>query len=144
MKLKTTSINNFVLKWRFTDKNYSLLAPEDLSKIRPLEKESASIVWRQSIKLSSEGNYPSLNNAEYIECADHQSVQKWLQSKLQGEEIIVSWDSEVAVITTPSMVSRYWDDFCYPASDDVTIWSENKQWVVCYSHDEKFWYGTLK
>ena len=39
------------------------------------------------------------------------------------EDICISWDRKTCIYTKEVFI-KYWDDFCYPISDDVTIRSE--------------------
>jgi len=36
---------------------------------------------------------------------------------------------------------QYWDDFCYPGSDDVAISPEDDSWLLFYFHEEMFEFG---
>jgi hypothetical protein len=144
--LKTTSMDSFPLKWRWTDPKYCLMPEEDLNKILPLSKESAKIVWEKSLKFVGEGNdfspSPELSKEiDSVEAVDKESLSTWLKNKLEYSQIIVSWQPDSAVITDTERFLMYWDDFCYPSSDDVSVWPENETWVLHYSHEEIFWYG---
>lgn len=52
------------------------------------------------------------------------------------ENVIVTWNRTMTVKTTKEVFLKYWDDFCYPSSDDVTIISEETNWVMFYRHFE--------
>ncbi|MBB6681199.1 hypothetical protein H4O20_07055 [Aequorivita sp. 609] len=52
------------------------------------------------------------------------------------ENVIVTWNRTTALKTTKEIFLKYWDDFCYPSSDDVTIISEETNWVMFYRHFE--------
>lgn len=52
------------------------------------------------------------------------------------ENVIVTWNRTTTLKTTKEMFLKYWDDFCYPSSDDVTIISEETNWVMFYRHFE--------
>lgn len=57
------------------------------------------------------------------------------------ENIFVSWNHSTCVYTTRDIFLRYWDDFCYPSSDNLTIISEKTNWIFFFNHIEvgKFW-----
>ena len=146
MKLHTTSLENFPLIWRWTDPKYIVLTEEELSQIQPLDKASAKIVWKQSLEFASNKNDFSpnekiFNRVEGIDSQNYEVASSWLKEKIPDVEIIVTWQPEFAVITNSNLFIKYWDDFCYPASDDVSIWPENESWILHYWHEEKFWYG---
>ena len=55
--------------------------------------------------------------------------------------VIVSWDRDTALATDWAFFVARWGDFCYPASDDVTIWSLADDWTLSYRHYEVFQFG---
>ena len=54
---------------------------------------------------------------------------------------LLSWDVETAVSTDWQTFVTHWDDFCYPGSDDLTVWSPEASWYLCYDHEEVFRFG---
>src|SRR3712207_6991725 len=46
--------------------------------------------------------------------------------------VIVRWDESTAVRTTWEVFTRYWDDFCYPLSDDVAVFPDSGAWLLLY------------
>ena len=40
----------------------------------------------------------------------------------------------LAICVSWGVFCEYWDDFCYPASDDVAIWSLSQEWFLIYDH----------
>lgn len=142
-------MKRFVLKWRWTDENYCLLTEGELSRIHPLDAPSAKKVWDKSLtfvdKDSEFSPSPELfENVESIDTTDTSTVTSWLTSKMSSGNIIVSWQPDTAVKTTTDLFVKYWDEFCYPSSDDVSIWPENESWVVHFWHYEKACYGKAK
>lgn len=69
----------------------------------------------------------------------------WLRalSVSQAERVVVSWVKGTAVETTWEIFTRYWNDFCYPASDDVTVYPPTGEWVLVYHHEERFAWGRV-
>ena len=53
-------------------------------------------------------------------------------------EIMLSWNASTALVTDWDTFVSHWDDFCYPASDDVVIWPIVGAWTLCYHHYEVF------
>jgi hypothetical protein len=141
------SLSKFNLKWRFTEDKYNRLPEEDLSLIQPLSKRKAEEFNRYSQKypgnatlLKSEfGSIESLNISD-----NHGAVRSWLRAKEIHLEtkVAVSWDNTDCVITLWRVFCKYWDDFCYPSSDDVLIWSSAEDWFLYDCHHEIFEYGT--
>ena len=147
--MQSSSMEKFKLKWRWTDKNYCLLTEDELSRIHPLDAASAKKVWDRSlIFIDKESEFsPNLelfDSIETIDTAESDAVVAWLKSKMPSGNIIVSWQPDTAVKTTADLFITYWDDFCYPSSDDVSIWPESESWVINFWHYEKACYGKAK
>jgi hypothetical protein len=143
------SMEKFKLKWRWTDKNYCLLSQDELSEIRPLHADSAKEIWEKSLtfidsKSEFSPNPELFESFETIDTIEPNVVASWLKGKIPSGNIIVSWQPDTAVITTANLFVKYWDEFCYPSSDDVSIWSESEKWVVHFWHYEKAVYGKAK
>jgi hypothetical protein len=56
------------------------------------------------------------------------------------EEVLVSWRDTDAVVTRWSVFTQHWGAFCYPSSDDVTVWSAAEEWALSYQHAELFYW----
>ena len=60
----------------------------------------------------------------------------------QGDQtVIVMWEPTVAVAVPRHIFCTYWDDFCYPSSDDVRIWSISELWCLQYHHKDQLIFG---
>ncbi len=135
--LSTISIKDFSLSWRWTEEKYCLMPKEDLSKINPLTQKAAKIAFDTALRLSVETQIDL--HGESIETSmERDAVNAFLASRLPDEKIIVNWDHDTSVIMDTTTFIRYWDDICYPSSDDVSIWSEEESWLLRYYHFEKF------
>jgi hypothetical protein len=55
-----------------------------------------------------------------------------------SEAEVVAWWPWGAVVVPWHVFAEYWDDFCYPSSDDLTVWPSDQQWSLGYDHDERF------
>jgi hypothetical protein len=125
------------------------LPQEDLSLIQPLTEAKAAEFNEHSLEYLGNATLlrPKLTDIESLNVSDdHEAVRAWLQSKEITPEtrIAVSWDKANCVITLWRIFCKYWDDFCYPSSDDVLVWSQEENWVLYYCHHEIFEYGTKK
>ena len=141
--------NEFNLKWRFTEEKYNRLPEEDLSLIQPLSKRRAKEFNRHSRKYFGNASLlkSEFSTVQSVKISDnHEVVRDWLRAKQIHPEtrVAVSWDSADCVITPWRLFCKYWDDFCYPSSDDILVWSSTEDWVLYYCHHEIFEYGTKK
>jgi hypothetical protein len=130
------ALEEFELAWRWTDET-NLLPDVDRKRIRPLTPSKAAALAPMATHL----------------CEEQRDIPKWLSTdqspvfvrrrlealNIDGDtRILVSWNATTAVVTDWDLFCRYWDDFCYPSSDDVTILPLTGEWVLCYDHSEAF------
>ena len=76
--------------------------------------------------------------------ADPRLAKVWLRS-VQPDTVAkvrVLWAEEVAVQTEWGVFSEYWDDFCYPSSDDVIAIPIVGNWELRYHYYEEFDFGS--
>ena len=135
--------------WRFTDPKHNLLPPDVLADIRPLTPSRTAAL---SIPLTRAcaGYYSDTATAVVEFSADSSNDEAIARtgrdlaalSVADEARVVVSWDAVDAVETSWRTFSTYWDDFCYPSSDDVTIYPLDGRWVLCYHHTEWFSFGT--
>jgi hypothetical protein len=134
---------------RFTHPNYNVLPPADLRQILALSPSKACLIWNvHQDLLDRESQCLSSSLFQHIDetttADDPDEVRRWLTARLTPDEVIVSWLRPDAVLTTSSIFCRYWDDFCYPSSDDVTIWSVHDHWAALYHHSERMYFGICR
>ena len=147
--MQTIDMAEFPLKWRWTDEKYCILPESDLKKIHPLSKAASAIAWKTSLRFVDSTNHcaPSsvlFDSIDNTPAENPESVRYWLTSRIPNEEVIVSWQPDIAVITTTEIFIKYWDDFCYQSSDDVSIWPSSEKWILHYHHHDIFYYGKSK
>ena len=144
------SLNTFRLAWRWTDARYNILPPAVLDDIRPLKADKAetlaTFLRPQRQGSEAEGFMPpGYRLVDQIDCSsnDVNTVRNWLAAKIPhlAEHVVVFWQSNEAVLTSADIFCHYWDDFCYPASDDVDILPQNGDWLLVYWHEEVFFFG---
>lgn len=140
----------FPLLWRWTDPKYVLLSEEQLSHIRPLNAcaaQKAHSLGRLCIQDRS--RRPSIEVFEpSVECdtsGDPSDGRCWLEdltrSLSPSENIVITWTEELAVATKLSVFVKYWDDFCYPMTDDTTVFPFDISWVIQYWHEEVLYFA---
>jgi len=136
-----TPLDEFALCWRFTDPRRNPLPLDALRHIRPLTSSRADqVALATRAQCSEEQRFGVTFRSD-----DRPDV---VQARLRGlpplpsDEILVSWNPEAAVACTWDVFVRYWDDFCYPSSDDVTVWPLHERWSLCYRHYEIFQFSS--
>ena len=144
------SLTDFPLKWRWTNPKWNQLSNADLQRIKPLTQTKAKELWRIFGHYVL-GNGPRENIFECRPWIDatvdypgaFDRVRDWLlvQFSDREQDVVVSWDKDNAVVTSWGVFCDYWDDFCYPASDDVAVLPPSVDWVLFYQHGERFVFG---
>ena len=149
-------IESFSLRWRWTDATWNLLPDDDLACIRPLTTRKAAELDEQlrelvnpvCLRIVSE-TYSSLrsiaakpNYATFDTSGDASSTENWLRTVLPSHDggVFVSWDNATAATVRLAVFIKYWDDFCYPLSDDVVVVPPSAEWVLYYFHEETFFF----
>jgi len=155
-ELTYRSFDEFPLKWRFTDPKHVLLSDEHLAQVRPLDEKSSRKLWSFILESNLHASDPFLEDffqsvesisipnstGDYAE--EDSRVRKWLYRCALpfDKRVLLSWQPELAVETTWKMLVKYWSDFYYPVSDDLTVFDESLQWALLFHHNEKVFFGT--
>jgi hypothetical protein len=135
------SLDLFSLGWRFAPDRVGNLPPEILHRIRPLNPdraaEFAQVAKEQCGEAATFGvtfrsdDSPGAVRAQLLALPPDATT-----------EILASWDARTAVATDWETFVEHWDDFCYPSSDDVTVWPLDRSWTLCYRHFETFQFSS--
>lgn len=133
-------LDEFELAWRWTKPTHAVLPADVLARIRPLTVEAAVAVGADASARCRATPGVDERVSAAADAVDPNVVRSWLAALPipPTQTILVSWANHLAVCTDWSVFLAYWDDFCYPSSDDVSIWTPNAAWTVCYDHDEFF------
>ena len=142
-----TTLARLTLGWRFTDANYNVLPEGDLNQIKPLAPAKAALAWNALLTLI-DGPGQSLDHAKFealeiTHAGDAEEVRGWLRERIgrHSGQLVVSWQPAEAVVTTPTVFCRYWDDFCYAGADDVIVWPCDDSLAMLYHHDRILCFG---
>lgn len=149
------SMNEFPLKWRFIDPKYQVLPEVHLSQVHPLDVDSSKRLWRYILESNLHAEDPFrdgfFQSVESILIGDSHGnadedsrVRKWLYRCALpfDKRVLLSWQPDWAVETTWKILVKYWTDFYYPVSDDLTVCDESLQLALLFHHSEKIFYGT--
>lgn len=75
-----------------------------------------------------------------MEAVGEAAARAWLLARLpeRAREVVVSWDARTAAMVPWGVFCDHRADFCYPASDDVTVWPlAGEEWLLEVDHDER-------
>lgn len=134
-------VGAFELEWRWPDST-EVGAHPVRSRIRALTPRAAQHLAHEAIERALERTDAELL-AKFDARADAHIVRDRLAALpvISRTKVIVSWNDSRALLTSWQTFVDYWDDFCYPSSDDVTIWAPGSRWTLNYRHSESFDFG---
>ena len=130
-------LDEFPLQWRFTDARYAQVSPDVLRRIRALAPLAAARVHSQTVARCREAGRFTVAFRTDDPPAEVQRRLRELPPEANCT-VLVSWDAETAAVTEWEVFVAHWDDFCYPASDDVTVAPLSGAWTLCYRHYDVF------
>ena len=138
-----SDIGDFPLLWRWTQSTHALFSAVELAALQPLPPEAAAQIFDGSLRfLNADSLAPEHFERVFIASADVPVIDGcgWLRARFTSldEQVTLSWDRSTALQTTWGFFTARWDDFCYPASDDVLILPKSDRWVLLYHHEEEF------
>lgn len=129
-------IATFPLSWRWTQASHAKLADEVLSTLRPLPPERAALLCAAAPKRLGPGAL------RHHATEDVQMTREWLASLPQpAGRVVAVWGKDTAVSLPWPVLVTYWNDFCYPSSDDVDVFTESGALLLRWHHDQVFEYG---
>lgn len=135
---------------RFADPAFNVLPPETLADLRPLTPSRAAAL-HPSLTRACATLHLGVSEASISFRADGTDEGSDARTRGDlaalpiddGERVIVSWDATDAAETSWKTFRTYWDDFCYPSSDDVTISPLDERWLLCYHHEGRFAFDSV-
>jgi hypothetical protein len=140
---------NFKLCWRWDNVHSPSISNEEKGQITPLSEVESKRINKIIDYFESESNlHNTFEPTDWIRASSetNNSIEKFSNDFQQltqnySEHIFISWNRSTCIYTTKEIFIKFWDDFCYPGSDDITIISELTNWVYFYNHIEvgRFW-----
>lgn len=145
-------MEEFSMKWRFTDKKYNQLPELHLNQLKPLDKEASQFLWDFIADTKLHGDVPfkkdffTIIDKTKIKDGNEKEIKKWLyQRGLQfDKEVYLSWQSETAMIVPWKLLIKYYVDFYYPIADDLTVIDQSLNWALLFFHEHEAYFGTNK
>ena len=143
------NFDDFDLSWRWDDIHNPSIEKSELGKIIAFSEAESKRLNKVIDYYESEGNLlKSFDETDWIlaNSETDTNTNRFREAFCEltkdfNENVIISWNRSTCVYTEKNIFIKYWDDFCYPNSDDVTIISESTNWVFFFNHIEvgKFW-----
>lgn len=140
-------IERFKLAYRFMDHRWNRLPPEDLAHLHALGEGTATYLAHEVARFYLSGEldasvFPAQSRMK-AEGPAPSAVREWLVGLgIPAEEnVAVSWDATAALLTRWEIFCRYWNDFCYPSTDDVTVCPIHGGWALSYQREGVFTFG---
>ncbi len=141
-------MDDFVLKWRFTDEKYDKLPDDHLSQLKPLDRKAAIFLWSYISDNSLHEHIPfkrdyfNIIDKAKIRQDNKPEIKKWLYRRgfPFDKSVYLSWQPEVAMIVPWKLFVKYFDSFYY--SDDLTIIDQSLNWALLFYHEDEIYFGT--
>lgn len=126
------NIQDFPLSWRWIGPTHADFPVEIIKTFRPLSPDVAGRLARSSPEIFS---HESLK----VDAKDVLETQRWLKNlEVSDQEVSLVWSDVLAISLPWSIFCEYWDDFCYPSSDDIDIFLDSEKFVLRWHHYEIF------
>lgn len=126
-------IGEFPLAWRWTKGGQSTLPKEILDALRPLELEQA-----MQFALAAPKNFAP-GATRYDPIFSDLTAKAWLKSlSIVEQRVTISWATDTALSVPWWIFCEYWNDFCYPSSDDADIFLASGRRFLRWNHFEVF------
>jgi hypothetical protein len=150
------TIHNFPLAWRWTDPKYVELPADVLAGMLPLDPDGAAALHDRWLPVFDRYGEVIPDRFSQIEVCPTEGtwhgdacrrepplleqVSGWLREREPRLDlpVTVSWQREQSLRTTWDTVTRWWDDFFYPGSDDAFVVPDPPRWLLAFHHEDWF------
>ena len=138
------SLNEFSLGWRFDEIHNSDISENEKSQIKPLSEDESRKINKVIDYFENESNrIDSFSETKWFSAnqESESNIERFrthIDNHLKpfDEDLIISWNRKTVLKTSKQIFLKFWTDFLYPSSDDVTIISEKTNWILFYRHYE--------
>ena len=129
-------MDTFVLKWRFTDKDYNQLPQSHLDQIRPLDQPAAKFLWEFIGATGMHQDVPfkrnffrNIDKARIFE-GNEREIKKWLYQRGMpfDKMVFLSYQPDTAIVVPWKLLIKYFSDFEY--GDDLTVFDASLNWAL--------------
>ena len=134
-------LDDFPLAWRFVSNRHGRWASKELGRLQPLSPVSSSRAHSAVLAIRANLGPPLV--AFRTDDTPAEVSRRLHELPPDGNErIVLSWDEGTALATDYETFASRWDDFCYSASDDVTVLPMRGAWIIQYHHYDMFQFRT--
>ena len=143
-------MDDFRLKWRFTDPKFGQLPPQHLEQLKPLDEDASKFLWDYVSQVDLFAHMPfrkdffrAIDKMKIWE-GNESEVKKWLyHRRLPFEkQVFLSWQPTDAMIVPWKLFIKYFDSFYYGCADDLTIIDQSLNWALLFYHEDEIYFGT--
>jgi len=143
-------LDNFRLKWRFTDEKFDKLPNQDLDKLQPLDSVASTFLWNYLIKNNLHKEMPfkkdffrTIDKTRILD-DNEKEIKNWLYQRglPLDKSVFLSWDTENSMIVPWQLLIKYFDSFYYPSSDNLTVIDQSLAWALLFLHNDEIYFGT--
>ena len=131
------SLDRFPLRWRFTAARLGAPAAGIVGRLKPLDPSASAELAARVARVTHEepGSRLTFRSDE----APGMVRANLAALPIDAETaVVLSWSPSTALQTDWEVFVAHWDDFCYPASDEVTIQPAHGRWMLRYHRYEVF------
>jgi len=141
-------IEEFSMKWRFTDENYNQLSKLHLDQLKPLDIQASRFLWDYISTTNLHNDIPfkrdffkSIDQIDIVE-GNEKEIKKWLYHRgLPFEkEVYLSRQPDDAMIVPWKLLIKYFNDFDY--GDDLTVIDQSLNWALLFFHEGTIYFGS--
>jgi hypothetical protein len=143
-------MDDFCLKWRFTEENHNKLPEQHLDLLKPLDKEAAKFLWDYIDKTNLHNDMPfkkdffrTIDKVNIFE-GNEKEIKKWLYQRglAFDKPVFLSWQPNDAMIVPWKILIKYFDSFYYGCADDLTVIDQSLNWALLFFHEDEIYFGT--
>jgi hypothetical protein len=143
-------MDDFSMKWRFTDAKYNLLPPIHLEQLKPLDNKASKFLWDFIIDSRLHSDIPfkkdffrNIDKARIL-IDNSREIKKWLYQRGLpfNKDVYLSWQPDMAMIVPWKLLIKYFDAFYY--ADDLTVIDPSLSWALLFYHEDEIYFGANK
>ncbi len=145
-------MDEFQMKWRFTEENYHKMPKHHLEQLKPLDNKASKFLSDYIAETNLHNDIPfkkdffrTIDKARILE-GNEKEIKKWLyQRGLPFDKpVFLSWQPTDAMIVPWKLLIKYYDCFFYGSSDDLTVINQGLNWALLFYHEGEIYFGTNK